>query len=153
MIENNQVKLLWDFKIQTDHHLDHNRPDIVVLEKASSLVPNHRRGMSFWYPNCRKTGAPNDGFLLRTLKTLFSLARVLSVLYDLEMHSKRGYKICIFSVILGELESFRNFMQGFEYYFLENFRCYLTYYEREAFSDSSLHHIFESENFRFRFSY
>ena len=29
------------------------------------------------------------------------------------MHSKRGYKICICSVILGELESFRNFMQGF----------------------------------------
>ena len=31
-----QVKLLWDFRIQTaetDSHLDHNRPDIVVLEK------------------------------------------------------------------------------------------------------------------------
>ena len=30
-----QVKLLWDFRIQTDHHLDHNRPDIVVLEKEN----------------------------------------------------------------------------------------------------------------------
>ena len=47
VIENDQVKLLWDFKIQTNHHLDHNRPDIVVLEKASSLVPNHGRGMPF----------------------------------------------------------------------------------------------------------
>ena len=32
-MENDQVKLLWDFRIQTDHRLDHNRPDIVVLEK------------------------------------------------------------------------------------------------------------------------
>ena len=31
------MKLLWDFRIQTDHHLVHNRPDIVVLEKASRV--------------------------------------------------------------------------------------------------------------------
>ena len=31
------VKLLWDFRIQTDHHLDHNRPDIVVLEKEGRM--------------------------------------------------------------------------------------------------------------------
>ena len=31
----------------------------------------------------------------------------------LEMHSKRRYKICIFSVILGELQSFRNYTKGF----------------------------------------
>ena len=36
-MENDQVKLLWDFRIQTDHHLDHNRLDIVVLEKASRV--------------------------------------------------------------------------------------------------------------------
>ena len=29
------------------------------------------------------------------------------------MHSKRRYKICIFSVILWELEAFRNYKQGF----------------------------------------
>ena len=34
VMENYQVKLLWDFRIQTDHHLDYNRPDIVVLEKG-----------------------------------------------------------------------------------------------------------------------
>ena len=34
-MENDQVKLLWDFRIQTDHHLDHNRTDTVVLEKGS----------------------------------------------------------------------------------------------------------------------
>ena len=33
VMENDQVKVLWDFRVQTDHHLEHNRPDIVVLEK------------------------------------------------------------------------------------------------------------------------
>ena len=66
------------------------------------------------------------------------------------MHSKECYKICTCSVILGELESFRK--QGLLYYFAENFfRCNLTYYESENFSDSSLHYIFQSENFRFPF--
>ena len=32
-------------------------------------------------------------------------------------------------------------------------RCNLTYYEGENFSDSSFHHIFESENFRLPFFY
>ena len=44
-------------------------------------------------------------------------------------------------------------LQGLLYYFPENFRCNLTYYERENFSVSSLHHLFESENFRFLFFY
>ena len=33
VMENNEVKVLWDFRVQTDHHHEHNRPDIVVLEK------------------------------------------------------------------------------------------------------------------------
>lgn len=33
VIENDQVKVLWDFRIQTDHQIEHNRPDIVVLDK------------------------------------------------------------------------------------------------------------------------
>ena len=37
VMKNNQVKLLWDFRIQTDHHLHHNRPEIVVLEKAGRV--------------------------------------------------------------------------------------------------------------------
>ena len=41
--------------------------------------------------------------------TFFKLSRVL---LDLEMHSKRHYKICICSVNLGKIESFRNF-EGF----------------------------------------
>ena len=35
MIENEQTKILWDFSIQTDHPIETNRPDIVVLEKTS----------------------------------------------------------------------------------------------------------------------
>ena len=67
------------------------------------------------------------------------------------MHSKRCYKICICSVILGELESFRNYKALV--LLTENFRFNLTYYESENFTDSSLHHIFESENFSFPFFY
>ena len=31
------MKLLWEFSIQTDHHLDHNRPNFVVLEMERRL--------------------------------------------------------------------------------------------------------------------
>jgi len=30
---NNNNKLLWDFPIQTDHKIERNRPDIVVIDK------------------------------------------------------------------------------------------------------------------------
>ena len=33
VIENDQVKVLWDLRIQTDHQIEHNRPDVVVLDK------------------------------------------------------------------------------------------------------------------------
>ena len=71
-----------------------------------------------------------------------------STFRSLAMNSKWRYKICICSVFLGKFESFRN------YKFLEtrDFRCNFKFYESENFSDSSLHCIFESENFRFPFS-
>ena len=31
VVENDRVKRLWDFNIQTDHVIQHSRPDIVVL--------------------------------------------------------------------------------------------------------------------------
>ena len=37
VVENDQVKLLWNFRIQTDRHLDRNRPNIVVLEKGERV--------------------------------------------------------------------------------------------------------------------
>ena len=33
VFENERVKILWDFNIQTDHVIQHRRPDIVVLYK------------------------------------------------------------------------------------------------------------------------
>ena len=39
-----------------------------------------------------------------------------------------------------------------EYYFAKNITCNLTCHESVAFSESSLHSIFEFKNFRFPFS-
>ena len=61
------------------------------------------------------------------------------------MHSKRRYKICICSVIVEELETFRN-------YFPENFRCNFTYYESENFSVPSLLAFLNSKIEAFLFS-
>ena len=47
---------------------------------------------------------------------------IQSTFRSLEMHSKECYKICICSVILGELKSFRNY-KGFNFIFPENFKC------------------------------
>ena len=33
MLQKEDVKILWDFKIQTDKHLGHSIPDITVVEK------------------------------------------------------------------------------------------------------------------------
>ena len=33
MVENDTVKILWDFMIQCDRYIEHRRPDIVVMEK------------------------------------------------------------------------------------------------------------------------
>ena len=33
VLQNEEVKILWDFKIQTDKHLVYNIPDIAVIEK------------------------------------------------------------------------------------------------------------------------
>ena len=30
------MKLLWGFPIQTDHHVDHNKPDIMIYEKKKN---------------------------------------------------------------------------------------------------------------------
>ena len=48
------------------------------------------------------------------------------------MHSKWCDKIWICSVIFSKL-------QGLQYYFPENFRCKLKFFESDHFSDSSLH--------------
>jgi len=52
------------------------------------------RGTQRWFPT---------KYIENTFKA------IQSTLSYLEMHSKRSYKSCIFSVILGELEPFRNY--------------------------------------------
>ena len=65
-----------------------------------------------------------------------------------EMHSKRRYKnLHLFGHPRGTWVFSK--LQGLQYYFAENFRCNLTFYESEDFS---VHNILESKNFRFPFS-
>ena len=61
--------------------------------------------------------------------------------------------MCICSVILGELENyyFNAKLEGPQYYFPENFRCNLAYYESKNFTYSFFRHIFKSKNFRLPF--
>ena len=80
-----------------------------------------------------------------------------STFRSLGMHSMRCYKIvsCICSVMLHDPRGTWVFskLQGLQYYFPENISSNLTYYQGENFSDSSFHHMFEPENFRFAFFY
>ena len=36
VVENERVKILWDFNIQTDREIKHRRPDIVVVNKEKN---------------------------------------------------------------------------------------------------------------------
>ena len=38
VMENNYVRILWDFNIFVDHVISARRPDIVVIDKVSSVV-------------------------------------------------------------------------------------------------------------------
>ena len=59
------------------------------------------------------SGAPNNGFHPNSFKTFFRLSRVF---LDLQKCILSGALICICSVILGELKSFRNY-KGFSIIF------------------------------------
>ena len=65
----------------------------------------------------------------------------------LEKQSKWCYKICISQIILGELESYRNYKGFRQYYFPDNFIIM----QFNVFSDSSFHFISESKKFRLPF--
>ena len=67
------------------------------------------------------------------------------------MPSKQRYKICVCSVVLGQLESFRNY-KGFRIIFPKILDVIFSFYENDNFSDFSLRRILESENFTFPFS-
>ena len=42
--ESDECKLLWDFPIQADHKIEHNKPDIVVVNKKERSLSNRDRG-------------------------------------------------------------------------------------------------------------
>ena len=67
------------------------------------------------------------------------------------MYSKLCDKICICSVILGELKSLRN-CKGFSIIFPKILVAIQRIMKVKIFFNP-LHHIFESENFRFPLSY
>ena len=56
VVESDEIKVLWDFMIQCDHHIECRKPDIVVVEKeekkwliADIAIPNGKNVGS----NCR----------------------------------------------------------------------------------------------------
>ena len=123
---------------QRDSLKNKNRWNSHIQTTPLNCQARQRRGRRDWNIS-REAGAPNHGYLLNALKTLFRLSE--STFKSLEMHSKRRYKSCICSVVLGQIESFRNHL-GPQHYFPENFRCNFRFYESANFSDSSLHRIF-----------
>ena len=36
--ENEKVKILWNFSVQTDHAIQHNKPDIIVIDKRTKVA-------------------------------------------------------------------------------------------------------------------
>ena len=81
-----------------------------------------------------------------------TLKAIQSTLRSLEIHSNRRYIFASFGSSLYRANWAFSKLHGLQYYFPEYFRCNLTYYESEDFSDSSLHHLFQSENVWFPFS-
>ena len=38
VLENKEVKILWDFTIQTERQLEHNKPDLVILALPCQIL-------------------------------------------------------------------------------------------------------------------
>ena len=98
---------LLHFRVSPPHpaFFKNTSKEFIIVFKTN--VIEHKRPQ--WNFDLRKgqgidkiLGLPNDSFLLNSLETLFSV-RTQSTFRFLEMHSKRRYKICICSVILGKL--------------------------------------------------
>ena len=94
------------YKSRPDHYITK------VLRKTKTMCTHTYEQFCYFEASQIKKShgpVPNDGFLLDTLKTLFTFFP--EYFLDLwEMYSKRRYGVCICSVILGELESSRNHM-------------------------------------------
>ena len=51
VLENDEVKIPWDFSIQTEQKIEHNTPDITVIDKKRKAVLCNRRCVSICYEN------------------------------------------------------------------------------------------------------
>ena len=76
--ENNHVKILWNFTIQTDHHIAHIKPDLIVIDKDRNeaniidiAVPNDYR-----IAQKRLEKIRNYTTLAGEIKTLWKLSKV-----------------------------------------------------------------------------
>ena len=76
--ENGRVKILWDFQVQTDHCLQHNKPDIIVVDKTKNeaniidiAIPNDYR-----IAQKRLEKIRNYTDLSTEIKTLWRLSKV-----------------------------------------------------------------------------
>ena len=104
-------------------------------------------------PQYQKRKALLPAVICYTRKPLLKLRRFFQAIQgiSIEMHAKRGYKIYICSVILGKLESFRNY-EGFSIIFpkiLDEISRITK--ERISLIRFLFPSIFESKNFKFFF--
>ena len=99
--------------------------------------------------NTRSQGYPKT-VPPKCVVTLFRLPRVLLISGNAFINFNRRFKILY---LFGHPRANRVFskLQGPQYYFTENFRCNLKFYESKNLSDSSLHLNFASQNCRFPF--
>ncbi|XP_066932175.1 uncharacterized protein [Clytia hemisphaerica] len=76
--ENESTKILWDFSIQTDHQIDHNKPDIVFLNKQTkeALIIDIAIPSNYNIPRKRIEKIRNYTDLAVELKTLWNLNKV-----------------------------------------------------------------------------
>lgn len=78
IVENDRVKILWNFQVQTDHHLRHIKPDIIVVDKTKNeaniidvAIPNDYR-----IAQKRLEKLRNYTDLCAEIKTLWRLSKV-----------------------------------------------------------------------------
>ena len=55
VLQNEEVKILWDFKIQTAKHLAHNIPDITVVEKKQVWLWQYQETAESIRKQCKRS--------------------------------------------------------------------------------------------------
>ena len=127
----------------------------MLLIPPFDVLSGHFMFYSIWWQvsNCLNFDTALQGtqrrFPPKCTENTFRLSRVL---LDLQKWILSGaIKLVSGSVVLGQLWVFSK-LQGLRYHFPENFRRNFKFYRNENFSDSPLHRIFKSENFRSPFS-